>query len=63
MRLRSRWRQRPATCRSHRKGGDGSGLFQASSTPIDSGATRLRPLPLLEDRSVLKVGQNLKYDW
>jgi DNA polymerase-1 len=50
---------------SHRKGGDGSGLFQGELDPdqIPERDALAAIKPLLEDRSVLKVGQNLKYDW
>jgi DNA polymerase I len=52
---------------SHRQGGDGSagGLFQGEIAP-DQLAERsaLDAIkPLLEDPGVLKIGQNLKFDW
>jgi DNA polymerase-1 len=50
----------------HRQGGDGSGLFAGGFVPdqIPAAAAALASLkPLLEDRGVLKIGQNLKSDW
>jgi DNA polymerase I len=49
----------------HRQGGDGTGLFPGEVVPAQmTVAEALAVLkPLLEDRGVLKVGQNLKYDW
>jgi DNA polymerase-1 len=49
----------------HRQGGDGTGLFPGEVVPTQmTAADALAVLkPLLEDRSVLKVGQNLKFDW
>jgi DNA polymerase I len=49
----------------HRQGGDGTGLFAGEVVPGQiSAADALAALkPLLEDRGVLKVGQNLKFDW
>ncbi|MDJ1159535.1 DNA polymerase I [Chelatococcus sp. SYSU_G07232] len=46
----------------HRGGSDlfGSGLLPGQ-IPLDAAIARLKPL--LEDPGVLKVGQNLKYDW
>jgi DNA polymerase-1 len=48
----------------HRQGGDGTGLFPGEVVPAQmTVAEALAVLkPLLEDRGVLKVGQNLKYD-
>jgi DNA polymerase-1 len=52
---------------AHRQGGDGSsgGLFQGEIAPgqIEERAALAAIKPLLEDGSVLKVGQNLKFDW
>jgi DNA polymerase-1 len=49
----------------HRRGGDGTGLFPGEVVPVQmTKADALAVLkPLLEDRGVLKVGQNLKFDW
>jgi len=49
----------------HRQGGDGTGLFPGEVVPTQmTAADALAVLkPLLEDRGVLKVGQNLKFDW
>jgi DNA polymerase I len=49
----------------HRRGGDGTGLFPGEVVPAQmTAADALAVLkPLLEDRGVLKVGQNLKFDW
>ena len=47
------------------KGGDddlfGGGALAEGQMPIDRALALLRPM--LEDPSVLKIGQNLKYDW
>ncbi len=52
---------------AHRKGGDGGngGLFagEVASDQIPESAALAAIKPLLEDPSVLKVGQNLKFDW
>jgi DNA polymerase-1 len=51
---------------SHRQGGDGSGgLFQGEVAPdqIPERAALDAIKPLLEDKGVLKIGQNLKFDW
>ena len=50
---------------AHKKDGGGDGLFDAGLAPDQiKEADALHALkPLLEDKSVLKVGQNLKYDW
>jgi len=51
---------------SHRQGGDGSGgLFQGEIAPdqIPERAALDALKPLLEDKGVLKIGQNLKFDW
>lgn len=50
---------------AHRQGGDGAGLFAGGLAPdqIDAGEALGRLKPLLEDESVLKIGQNLKFDW
>jgi DNA polymerase I len=49
----------------HRQGGDGTGLFPgevvAAQMTVAEALAILKPL--LEDKGVLKVGQNLKYDW
>ncbi|MGA2894958.1 MAG: DNA polymerase I [Xanthobacteraceae bacterium] len=52
---------------SHRQGGDGAGggLFQGEVAPdqIPEKAALAALKPLLEDGGVLKIGQNLKFDW
>jgi DNA polymerase-1 len=52
---------------SHRQGGDGAGggLFQGEIAPdqIPERAALDAIKPLLEDKGVLKIGQNLKFDW
>jgi DNA polymerase I len=51
---------------SHRQGGDGSGgLFQGEVAPDQiAERTALDAIkPLLEDKGVLKIGQNLKFDF
>ncbi len=52
---------------SHRQGGDGSGggLFQGERAPdqIEEAAALMALKPLLENPGVLKIGQNLKFDW
>ncbi len=50
---------------AHKKDGGGDGLFDAGLAPDQiKEEDALKALkPLLEDTSVLKVGQNLKYDW
>jgi DNA polymerase-1 len=51
---------------SHRQGGDGSGgLFQGEIAPdqIPERAALDAIKPLLEDKGVLKIGQNLKFDF
>jgi DNA polymerase I len=52
---------------SHRQGGDGAGggLFQGEVAPdqIPERAALDAIKPLLEDTGVLKIGQNLKFDW
>jgi DNA polymerase-1 len=49
---------------THKQGGDGSGLFAGGNAPdqisLKEALDALRPL--LEDESVLKIGQNLKFD-
>ena len=49
----------------HQKEGGGDGLFAAGLAPDQiAEADALAALkPLLEDRSILKVAQNMKYDW
>ncbi len=48
----------------HRQGGDGTGLFPGEVVPVQMTAAQALAVlkPLLEDRGVLKVGQNLKFD-
>jgi DNA polymerase-1 len=52
---------------SHRQGGDGAGggLFQGEIAPnqIAERSALDAIKPLLEDKGVLKIGQNLKFDW
>ncbi|MEA2870236.1 MAG: polymerase [Hyphomicrobiales bacterium] len=49
---------------AHRKGGNGDGLFGGGLAPdqISETAALAALKPLLEDASVLKVGQNLKFE-
>jgi DNA polymerase-1 len=49
----------------HKQGGDGDGLFAGGLAPeqIPAEAALKALKPLLEDDGVLKIGQNLKYDW
>jgi len=50
---------------AHKKDGGGDGLFDAGLAPDqikEQDALKLLK-PLLEDKSILKIGQNLKYDW
>jgi len=49
---------------AHRKGGDGDGLFGGGLHPeqISEKAALAALKPLLEERGVLKIGQNLKYE-
>jgi DNA polymerase-1 len=50
---------------AHKKDGAADGLFDAGLAPdqiAEKDALKVLK-PLLEDKSVLKVGQNLKYDW
>ena len=50
---------------THRSGGDGTGLFSGEvvpdQLPVADALAALKPL--LEDRGILKIGQNLKFDW
>jgi DNA polymerase-1 len=48
----------------HKQGGDGSGLFAGGAAPdqLDARKALAALKPLLEDESVLKIGQNLKFD-
>jgi DNA polymerase-1 len=50
---------------AHKKDGGGDGLFDAGLAPDQiKEQDALHALkPLLEDKSILKIGQNLKYDW
>jgi DNA polymerase-1 len=52
---------------SHRQGGDGTsgGLFQGDVAPdqVPERAALDAMKPLLEDHGLLKIGQNLKFDW
>jgi len=50
---------------THRHGGDGTGLFAGERAPDQLEETQaLAALkPLLEDPGVLKIGQNIKFDW
>lgn len=49
----------------HREGGEGGGLF--AGKPCEGQIPEAEALaavkPMLEDMAVLKIGQNLKYDW
>jgi len=49
----------------HKKNGGGEGLFDAGLEPdqIPEAEALAALKPLLEDRSILKVAQNMKYDW
>ncbi len=49
----------------HKKDGGGDGLFDAGLAPdqIKEEAALALLKPLLEDKSILKVAQNMKYDW
>ncbi|CAN5381767.1 DNA polymerase I [soil metagenome] len=49
---------------THKQGGDGSGLFAGGAAPdqLDARQALAALKPLLEDASVLKIGQNLKFD-
>jgi DNA polymerase I len=50
---------------AHKANGGGEGLFDAGLAPdqLAEKAALAALRPMLEDASVLKVGQNLKYDW
>jgi DNA polymerase-1 len=50
---------------AHKKDGGGDGLFDAglASDQIKEQDALNVLKPLLEDKSILKVGQNIKYDW
>ncbi len=50
---------------AHRQGGDGTGLFAGEVVPgqIAERDALNAIKPLLEDPGVLKIGQNLKFDW
>jgi DNA polymerase I len=49
---------------AHRKGGNGEGLFEGGLAPdqISEKAALAALKPLLEERGVLKIGQNLKFE-
>jgi DNA polymerase-1 len=49
---------------AHRKGGNGGGLFEGGLAPdqISEKAALTALKPLLEERGVLKIGQNLKFE-
>lgn len=49
---------------THKTGGDGSGLFAGglAADQLDARVALAELKPLLEDASVLKIGQNLKFD-
>ncbi len=49
----------------HRSGGDGTGLFGGERLPDQIPETDAVAAlkPLLEDRGVLKIAQNIKFDW
>jgi DNA polymerase-1 len=49
----------------HKKDGGGDGLFDVglAADQIKEEAALKVLKPLLEDKSILKIGQNLKYDW
>ena len=49
---------------SHKQGGDGAGLFAGGIAPdqLDVRKALAAIKPLLEDESILKIGQNLKFD-
>ncbi len=50
---------------AHRKNGGGEGLFDAGleANQIEEEAALKVLKPLLEDGSILKIAQNMKYDW
>jgi DNA polymerase I len=50
---------------AHRAEGADGGLFDGGLVPgqLEASAALKRLKPVLEDASILKVGQNLKYDW
>src|SRR5712672_3196050 len=50
---------------THRHGGDGTGLFAGERAPDQLEETQALAAikPLLEDPGVLKIGQNIKFDW
>ncbi|HEY2136846.1 MAG TPA: DNA polymerase I, partial [Xanthobacteraceae bacterium] len=50
---------------THRHGGDGTGLFGGERAPdqLEERAALAALKPLLEDPGVLKIGQNIKFDW
>jgi DNA polymerase-1 len=50
---------------THRHGGDGTGLFAGERAPDQLEETQALAAmkPLLEDPGILKIGQNVKFDW
>ncbi len=50
---------------AHRHGGDGTGLFagERAADQIEETQALAALKPLLEDPGVLKIGQNIKFDW
>src|SRR3954447_20719626 len=50
---------------THRHGGDGTGLFAGERAPDQLDDTQALAVlkPVLEDPSVIKIGQNIKFDW
>jgi DNA polymerase-1 len=50
---------------THRHGGDGTGLFAGERAPdqIEETQALAAMKPLLEDPGILKIGQNIKFDW
>jgi DNA polymerase-1 len=50
---------------THRHGGDGTGLFagERAADQLEETQALAAIKPLLEDPGVLKIGQNIKFDW
>jgi DNA polymerase-1 len=48
---------------SHRQGGDGLFASELAPNQLDTDEVLALLKPLLEDRGVLKIGKNLKFDW